>query len=112
MENSVCHTWHVVEYSCVLIFMKKRKEGKQKGRKEVRKERGKQGRKRRRKEGKKEGRGRKAEGRKEESTRLMCFVQSCCSANRNLPACFCRFQVEHNKYIIRPSIRITLSETD
>ena len=31
--NSVCHTWHVVEYSCVLIFMKKRKEGKQKGRK-------------------------------------------------------------------------------
>ena len=31
--NSVSHIWHVVEYSCVLIFMKKRKEGKQKGRK-------------------------------------------------------------------------------
>ena len=49
--NSVSHTWHVVEYSCVLIFMKKRKEGKQKGRKEVRKKRGKKGRKRRKKEG-------------------------------------------------------------
>ena len=57
-----------------LIFMKKRKEGKQKGRKEVRKKRGKKGRKRRRKEGKKEGKGGKEEGRKEESTHIMCFV--------------------------------------
>ena len=72
--NSVSHIWHVVEYSCVLIFMKKRKEGKQKGRKEVRKKRGKKGRKRRRKEGKKEGKRGKEEGRKEESTHIMCFV--------------------------------------
>ena len=72
--DNVCHTWHVVEYSCVLIFMKKRKEGKQKGSKEVRKERGKQARKTRRKEGKKEGRGREEEGRKEENTHIMCFV--------------------------------------
>lgn len=58
--NSVCHTWHVVQHSCVLIFMKKKKEGKQKGRRGERKE----GRQEGKKEKRKEGEGRRKEGKK------------------------------------------------
>lgn len=36
--TSICYTWHIVEYSYVLIFKKEMKEGRKESRMEERKE--------------------------------------------------------------------------
>ena len=66
--NSVSHTWHIVEYSCVLIFMKNRKKGKQKGKGKERKEE-----QERRKKGRK-GKGGGRKERRESSYNVLCLV--------------------------------------
>lgn len=74
--NSVCHTWHVVEYFVFFIFMKKRKGGKAERKQRSKKGEGKQARKTRRKEGKREGRGRRRrkEGAQVASDNVLCLV--------------------------------------
>lgn len=87
-QQYLLHLAYIVEYFYVLIFMKEIKEEK--------------------KEGKKEG---WKKGRKENTARCVLF-RLYYAANSILLVCFCQFQVENNKHIIEPSIRIILSETD